>query len=55
MPMPPPINSHWVLCFAVASVSRGNHANGTETVRPSDSTTLSVSSQHDTLTAKFGI
>src|SRR5438105_14943082 len=51
MPIPPPISSHLTLCFGVASISLGNQARGTETVRPSASTTFSVSVVHETSTA----
>jgi len=51
IPMPPPIGSQSFRCFGVAARSRGNHANGTETVRPSSRTTISESSEHETSTA----
>lgn len=50
--MPPPRNSHLARCFGVAFKSLGNHTKGTETVRPSSSKTPSMSSVHDTSTAK---
>src|SRR4030095_15879013 len=46
--MPPPINSHPFLCLSVAFKSRGNHTKGTDTVRPSSSTTVSASLEQDT-------
>src|SRR3990167_7847975 len=49
--MPPPRNSHSARCLGVAFRSLGNHARGTETLRPSARTTLSMSSVHDTSTA----
>src|SRR5258708_20796388 len=51
MPIPPPINSHAALCFGVAATSVGNEASGTETSRPSASTTFSVSTLQETATA----
>src|SRR5437867_13188615 len=51
MPIPPPINSHSFLCFSVAFKSRGNHTNGTDTVRPSSSTTVNASLEQDRSTA----
>jgi hypothetical protein len=51
IPMPPPIGSQSFRCFGVAARSRGNHTNGTETVRPSSRTTISESSEHETSTA----
>src|SRR5271169_3188710 len=55
MPIPPPMNSQWRRCSEVASRSRGNHASGTETTRPSAKPTLSVSSVHETPTAKASV
>src|SRR5688572_24299321 len=55
MPIPPPINSHCFLCFGVAFRSLGNHARGTDTMRPSSSTTLSASSEQATLTASASL
>jgi hypothetical protein len=55
MPIPPPIGSQSFRCRAVAASSRGNHANGTETVRPSSSTTVSESSEHDTSAANTSL
>src|SRR6266508_1028284 len=51
IPMPPPMDSQSVRCCGVAARSRGNHTKGTETVRPSSSTTINESSEHDTSTA----
>src|SRR3990170_3017438 len=51
MPMPPPRNSHSDRCLGVAFRSLGNHARGTETLRPSVRTTSSASLVHDTSTA----
>src|SRR2546426_10864113 len=42
IPIPPPINPHSLLCFSVALKSRGNHTSGTDTVRPSSSTTEGI-------------
>src|SRR2546428_6236555 len=53
IPIPPPINSHSLLCFSVALKSRGNHTSGTDTVRPSSSTTVKASLEHETSTASF--
>src|ERR1039457_2812033 len=49
--MPPPMSFHSARCFGVASRSLGNHASGTETIRPSFRTTLSASLVQDTSTA----
>ena len=43
IPIPPPMNFHSFLCFSVAFNNRGNHANGTDTDRPSSSTTVKAS------------
>src|SRR2546425_9147439 len=51
IPIPPPINSHSLLCFSVALKSRGNHTSGTDNVRPSSSTTVKASLEHETSTA----
>src|ERR1700736_5977282 len=51
MPIPPPIDSQFLRCRGVAARSRGNHTNGTETVRPSSRTTINESSEHETSTA----
>src|SRR5438093_7358572 len=51
IPIPPPINPHSLLCFSVALKSRGNHTSGTDTVRPSSSTTVKASLEHETSTA----
>src|SRR5439155_5453189 len=51
IPISPPINSHSLLCFSVALKSRGNHTSGTDTVRPSSSTTVKASLEHETSTA----
>jgi hypothetical protein len=51
IPMPPPIGSQSLRCCGVAARSRGNHTNGTETVRPSSRTTINESSEHETSTA----
>src|SRR5206468_7519379 len=51
IPIPPPINSDSLLCFSVALKSRGNHTSGTDTVRPSSSTTVKASLEHETSTA----
>jgi hypothetical protein len=48
MPMPPPIGSQSRRCCGVAARRRGNHTNGTDTVRPSSRTTVSESSEHET-------
>src|SRR5881396_1413946 len=45
------MNSHSFLCFSVAFNSRGNHTNGTDTVRPSSSTTVKLSFEQETSTA----
>lgn len=52
MPTPPPNGSHWLRCRGVAACRRGNHASGTETVRPSSSATVNESREHETLTAR---
>src|SRR5438094_987725 len=49
----PPINYHSLLCFSVVLKSRGNHTSGTDTVRPSSSTTVKASLEHETSTASF--
>src|SRR2546428_13970128 len=51
MPIPPPMNSQSARCLGDAPTSRGNHARGTVTVRPSESTTRSSSSVHAISTA----
>jgi hypothetical protein len=51
IPMPPPIDSQSLRCRGVAARSRGNHTNGTETVRPSSRTTTNESSEQETSTA----
>jgi hypothetical protein len=51
IPIPPPIDSQSFRCCGVAARSRGNHTNGTETVRLSSRTTISESSEHETSTA----
>src|SRR5271169_4967544 len=53
--MPPPINSQSDRCRGDASASRGNHARGTETTRPSVSVTESASIEHDTSTASVSV
>ena len=55
IPMPPPMDSQSLRCCGVAARRRGNHTNGTETVRPSSSTTISESSEHDTSTANASL
>src|SRR5262245_51922469 len=45
------MNSHSFLCFSVPFNSRGNHTNGTDTVRPSSRTTVKFSSEQETSTA----
>src|SRR3972149_957465 len=49
------INSHCFLCFWVAFSSLGNHSRGTDTVRPSSSTTVSASSEQATSTASVSL
>src|SRR5437762_13141246 len=51
MPMPRPISRQLARCLGVARRSRGNHASGAETRRPSTSVTISSSSVHLTSTA----
>jgi hypothetical protein len=51
IPMPPPIDSQSLRCRGVAARTRGNHTNGTETVRPSSRTTTNESSEQETSTA----
>ena len=55
MPTPPPISSQSDRSLGVASASRGNHARGTDTTRPSDNVTDSVSFEHDTSTARASV
>ena len=55
MPMPPPTSSQSDRSRGVASASRGNHARGTETPRPSDNVTDNVSFEHDTSTARASV
>ncbi len=43
------------LCFGVALRSLGNHIRGTDTVRPSSSTTVSASSEQATSTASVSL
>src|SRR3990172_4112537 len=49
------MNSHSFLCFGVALRSLGNHTRGTDTVRPSSSTTVSASSEQATSTASVSL
>src|SRR2546425_9028886 len=49
------MTSHSFLCFGVAFKSLGNHSRGTDTVRPSSSTTVSASSEHATSTASVSL
>src|SRR3990167_4046778 len=49
------MNSHFFLCFGVAFRSLGNHTRGTDTVRPSSSTTVSASSEQATSTASVSL
>ncbi len=51
MPIPGPINSHRRRSEAVAAARRGYHANGTDSTRPSRSSTTSVSRVTFALTA----
>jgi hypothetical protein len=51
-PMPPPISSQSARCAGVASRSRGNHARGADTARPSDRVTVSVSPLQEASTAR---
>ena len=53
--MPPPMSSQSFLCVGLAARSRGNHARGTDTVRPSSSTTVNEWSAHDTSTASVSL
>jgi hypothetical protein len=51
IPMPRPMSRQLALCWGVARRSRGNHANGAETRRPSTRVTINSSSVHATSTA----
>src|ERR1041384_7447139 len=55
MPIPPPISSHSFRCLGLALNRRGNHTNGTDTVRPSSRVTVSSWFVHDTSTARTSL
>ena len=55
MPIPPPIGSQAFRCRGEADTGRGNHSRGTETERPSSSTTVNESSEHETSTANASL
>ena|ERR1700761_8985237 len=52
MPRPRPVISHSARCCGLASASRGNQAYGTESARPSLSSTTNRSASHVTLRAR---
>ena len=51
IPTPRPMSRQLARCWGVARRSRGNHANGAETRRPSTRVTINSSSVHATSTA----